>query len=373
MVGVKVLDLSGTRIKALPGSISNLVNLFALRLRKCQSLKYLPSLAKLRALKKLDLHEAGIEVVPQGMEMLVNLEYLDLFCSKLKEIPMGILPSLPSLQYSVVYPNSAITKRINLEEVARLSKLQSLECGIEVIQDFNYLANKSKDFESLTTYNLRLTSGMRKLFPLELLHALQNLEKIEVRECKQMGEIIASSNSDASPDKFTFPKLRELILSCLDQLKNICSAKRVMGCDSIKDVQIIECPKLKRIPLRLPLLDNGQQSPPPCLKKIEIDYYLREWWESVVELDHPNAKNILQPFLKFIPYLLHNGNKAKNASDVGSLCIVEEMRLRCIHPSPSALLSYLINSNYDLFSSKGNFSRQNNKAKENRIGLTHCQ
>ncbi|GLU15367.1 hypothetical protein SLE2022_318650 [Rubroshorea leprosula] len=114
-----------------------------------------------------------------------------------------------------------------------------------------------------------------------------------------MEEIIASSDSNASSDKFTFPKLRELKLSRLGQLKNICSDKRVMVCDSIENILIIKCLELKRIPLPLPQLDNGQPSPPPCLRKIEIDDTSKEWWESVVELDHPNAKNILQPFLEF--------------------------------------------------------------------------
>ncbi|GLU15325.1 hypothetical protein SLE2022_318240 [Rubroshorea leprosula] len=154
MVGLKVLDLSSTGIEALPNSISNLVNLFAPWLRESKRLKYLPSFEKLVALKKFDLHKAKIEVVPQGLEMLVRLEYLDLFCQKLKEIPTEILPSLSSLQYLVVYPSNGITKRINLEEVARLSKLESLECGMEGIQDFNSLINKFKDFESLTAYDL---------------------------------------------------------------------------------------------------------------------------------------------------------------------------------------------------------------------------
>ncbi|GKV16384.1 hypothetical protein SLEP1_g27035 [Rubroshorea leprosula] len=362
MVGLKVLDLSWTDIEALPDAISNLLNLSALRLRYCRRLMYLPSLAELRALKKLDLHRAGIKEVPQGSEMLVSLEYLDIFCRCLKEIPTGILPKLSSLQNLVVDLSNGITTRINLKEIVRLGKLESLKCEMEGILDFNYLVNKSKDFESLTAYNLQLIIekeygfeygvnakyqrkvvivkceigeecivlpdklealwmehcknmknmrcslnkavllenatelrscfiegfegieclveldssssslcypvlnkleeldlwhlpslcvlvrvegvatpphifsnlkrlrisecfGIRKLFPLELLHAFQNLEQIHVRECKQMEEIIASSDSDASSDKFPFPKLRILRLWYMDQLKSICSGK----------------------------------------------------------------------------------------------------------------------------------------------------
>ncbi|GLT51636.1 hypothetical protein SLA2020_250330 [Shorea laevis] len=101
MSGLKVLDLSRTNIEALPSSISKLEYLSALWLKGCERLKCLPSLGKIVELKKLDLRWAAIEVVPQGMEMLVSLEYLDLFCKDLKEIPTGILSKLSSLQYLV--------------------------------------------------------------------------------------------------------------------------------------------------------------------------------------------------------------------------------------------------------------------------------
>ncbi|GLU15751.1 hypothetical protein SLE2022_322190 [Rubroshorea leprosula] len=139
-------------------------------------------------------------------------------------------------------------------------------------------------------------SGMRKLLPFELLQAFQNLEEIRVTHCQQMEEIIASSDSYASSDKFTFPKLRILALANLPQLKSICSAKGVMVCDSIEEIIISGCRELKRIPVQLPLLDNGQPSPPPCLREINVDRDAKEWWESV-EWDH---KNLLHPFLKYL-------------------------------------------------------------------------
>ncbi|GKU91019.1 hypothetical protein SLEP1_g4949 [Rubroshorea leprosula] len=435
MSGLKVLDLSRTNIEALPSSISKLEYLSALRLRGCEELKCLPALEKLVALKKLDLRWAGIEVVPQGMEMLVSLEYLDLVCKDLKEILTGILSELSNLQYLAAANDWQSTSvKINLEEVGRLRKLEILECNCDDMKDFNYLLTEFKNFKSFIAYKLLVgkqsytsdfddlrykcrliisecdigeecivlphklqhlrihkcknirsslnkaallenatelgvciisdcketeyvveldsslsssckpvldklenlclwnlprlwalvrvegvatpprvfsnlktlyiirCSGMRKLLPLELLQAFQNLEWIEVDGCEQMEEIIASSNLNASSsDKFTFtfPKLESLWLLRLPQLKSICSAKGVMVCDSIEEIRISNCPELKRIPVQLPLLDNGQPSPPPRLREIWMKEKSKEWWESVVKWDHPNAKNILQPFVRY--------------------------------------------------------------------------
>jgi len=56
------------------------------------------------------------------------------------------------------------------------------------------------------------------------------------------------------------------------------------------------CVELKRMAICLPLLENGQPSPPPSLE--EIIEYPEEWWETVVEWEHPNAKDVLRPFVE---------------------------------------------------------------------------
>ncbi|KAK4838724.1 hypothetical protein QYF36_015929 [Acer negundo] len=65
-----------------------------------KSLEYVPYLAKLRGLKKLDLGGTDIKVFPHGMEMLVHLRYLDLNSRlNLREVPTRILPKLSFLRH----------------------------------------------------------------------------------------------------------------------------------------------------------------------------------------------------------------------------------------------------------------------------------
>jgi disease resistance protein RPS2 len=68
-------------------------------------------------------------------------------------------------------------------------------------------------------------------------------------------------------------------------------------CDSLEYIEVDTCEKLKRIPIFLPLLENGQPSRPPSLENIVA--YPEEWWETVVEWEHPNAKDVLLPVVRF--------------------------------------------------------------------------
>ncbi|KAL4353262.1 hypothetical protein GQ457_06G022640 [Hibiscus cannabinus] len=130
MNGLKVLDLSYTNISNLPDSISNLGNLNSLVLRGCYKLRYLPSLAELKALKKLDLYQTAISEIPPQMEMLEKLTYLGLKSEGLKELPTGTLPIFSRLQYL------ATMLQLKGEEVGKLSKLEFLSCLFHDMQEF---------------------------------------------------------------------------------------------------------------------------------------------------------------------------------------------------------------------------------------------
>ncbi|XP_021288909.1 probable disease resistance protein At1g61300 isoform X2 [Herrania umbratica] len=154
-------------------------------------------------------------------------------------------------------------------------------------------------FSSLRTLDLSCCSKIKKLFPVELLQGLQNLEEIKVFECEEMEEIIVASEENHKGEGTTFilPKLKKLLLIELPKLKSICSAGLMIPANSLQTLTIVRCPELKRIPLSLPLVENGKPSPPPSLQEIFVGPRAR--WESV-EWDQPDAKDVVSPFVRYL-------------------------------------------------------------------------
>ncbi|TYH86500.1 hypothetical protein ES332_D01G047400v1 [Gossypium tomentosum] len=148
---LSILDLSYTNVKQLPTSVSNLEKLKALVLRGCYNLRYVPSLEKLEALRKLDLSRTAIEKVPQGLEMLSNLTYLNLYTKSLKELPVAIL-RLSCLQCLILYVESSRVKMTGFD-AARLTKLERFEGRFTELIDFNAYT-KSIQCQQLTSYLL---------------------------------------------------------------------------------------------------------------------------------------------------------------------------------------------------------------------------
>ncbi|KAA8536800.1 hypothetical protein F0562_029278 [Nyssa sinensis] len=158
-------------------------------------------------------------------------------------------------------------------------------------------------FSNLKALYIFHCDKIKNLFQPGLLQYLQNLERISAISCSGMEEIIAEddegmgacNNNNNNPTTFSLPKLKEFELIYLPLLKSIC--KGVMACDSIETIEIVDCRQLKRVQFALPLI-NGQPVPPHALQRIDLATDGEEWWESL-EWDHPNDRNVLQPFVKF--------------------------------------------------------------------------
>ncbi|GKV34669.1 hypothetical protein SLEP1_g43026 [Rubroshorea leprosula] len=161
--------------------------------------------------------------------------------------------------------NNPVVQTVEYLYLQRLDKLDGLF-------EANIIAKSSPPpgtFSSLTGVLIYSCKKLKKLFQSwKLLDYLQSLWWIEVVGCEEMEEIIASDPEEQGEEgediikKLILPKLKTLKLWGLPALKSICSRKAVMVCDSLKEVEIMDCKGLRRIPfhfppsLRLVWLDN---------------------------------------------------------------------------------------------------------------------
>ncbi|KAL9381671.1 hypothetical protein Peur_024706 [Populus x canadensis] len=216
-------------------------------------------------------------LVPSSWTSLVNLEKITVIgCKKMKEIIGGTKSDEESSSSSTEFKLPKLTE-LKLSLLPELKKI----CSAKLICD------------SLQQMEVKICDSMEILVPSSWI-CLLNLEKIIVVGCQKMEEIISGTRSDeessSSNIEFKLPKLRELELSWLPELKRICSAKLI--CNSLQKIEVDTCEKLKRMAICLPSR--------PSIREMYIRP--KEWWESVVEWEDPNAKDVLRPFIEFWTY-----------------------------------------------------------------------
>ncbi|KAK8559860.1 hypothetical protein V6N13_016593 [Hibiscus sabdariffa] len=254
-----ILNLSETDIEFLPDSIIELKNLTTLLLHRCFNLRHLPCLSKLQGLKKLDLYWTRIEEVPEGMDMLVDLRYLDLENTNLKDIPAGLLSKLSHIQHLKI--DLSIAKASVEEELMTLENLECFEGSLKDRHDFDkFVSAMQQSKKNLINYRLQVgprftpydyfragksvlmgeykfCEGELFMLPLDvqeleifscqdlrsLNHAFPSLENaIDLRVCRiaycKEIECVASWSSSTHPFQsldrlhlFNLPKLRQVI------------------------------------------------------------------------------------------------------------------------------------------------------------------
>ncbi|KAK1572123.1 hypothetical protein Q3G72_027953 [Acer saccharum] len=289
MHGLKILNLSRTGIESLPNSISELTNLIALLLQNCKRLKRVPSLARLRALEKLELGYTTINEVPAGMEMLANLTSLDLLCSELHMIPAGIFSKLSRLQKLRV---NWETLKVAVEEAARLKKLDRLFAQFHNLQDFNCYAKSLNSQGGPNGYHLFFISlGINIAFDFQD-QLIRNKLCDWTLPYELNKEVILRGVNICGREKediiFLPKEVEKLLIRDCHDVRNLSS---IPTFNTLEKLETLEVQDLSNLSVD----EKGELSPPPALNKIDV---YRGWWEAL-EWDNPNAQTLLLPFCKF--------------------------------------------------------------------------
>ena len=92
--------------------------------------------------------------VPDGLEMLVNLKFLNLNAIGLKVMPLGILPKISHLQCLTVYWHSKATV-VDEEEIGSLKELETFAGYFDDVDKFSMYI-RSLENRRLTCYAIRV-------------------------------------------------------------------------------------------------------------------------------------------------------------------------------------------------------------------------
>ncbi|KAG8492347.1 hypothetical protein CXB51_009667 [Gossypium anomalum] len=270
---LNVLNLSFTKIESLPNSISELKNLTALLLRFCEKLRDLPCLSMLQELKKLDLSWTKIEEVPEGMDMLIKLRYLDLYVSTLREIPAGILPKLVHLQHlSFNVYNDKIS--LKAEEMEPLKKLECFTGSFEDINEFNkFISSMQQNKKNLIKYDLlvgsfSMPSSSDKTVTIGRVHNWEgalimlpiDIQQLNISACDYIRSLVddkpsfknaigigSATTSTILAPSTTFSHLKKINVQGCSSMTTLLPHWLLPNLQNLKEIWLLECDRIVEI------------------------------------------------------------------------------------------------------------------------------
>ncbi|KAG8479453.1 hypothetical protein CXB51_029852 [Gossypium anomalum] len=272
---LKILDLSHNPFESLPSSISALEKLTALLLNGCYNLESLPSVLKLQALKKLRLRGSGIKEIPQGLEMLVNLRYLDLLARHPILRNPEQMREFNKLQVFEGWFCNMGDWNMYVGQRKKLYKYSILVCPLYPSRDIPSPSSNLVAFErieinsgdavmlpyDIQQLHLKHCYGARSLNDIRFRDAI-DLKECTVEDCFDLESIFSSKNDQLK-------KLKSLTLRNLADLKVLVGVgESSLGTfSSLKEITLCSCPKIKKLFAADWALHN--------LEKIEVSYCLQ--------------------------------------------------------------------------------------------------
>ncbi|MQL81674.1 hypothetical protein Taro_014132 [Colocasia esculenta] len=334
---LRVLDLSGTKIRVLPEEIGLLTELRYFNLSDTL-LSELPTyIGRLVNLGQLDLSDTGqLETIPRTTALCASLEKLDLSNSvhrwpeesdehreegRISLKDLGLLPKLNDLRLCEISAWSNSLPRtisyLTMQHIEDLSQsllefnamIRLRGLCVEVCSGLLELTFGSGEFCSLgvlsfsrlsiTKIDIMETSlqslkqlhilGCHALKDLTLVYQLPHLQSIELRDCFGLEVLISSAADD---DSAIFPQMTRITLYALANLRCICH--RPLLLPQMEYLEVYGCPMLMKLPL---------ESRSACNIKQIVG--AQGWWD-MLQWDEDKTK------IKFLPFFKDPWKKCKN-------------------------------------------------------------
>ncbi|XP_030954163.1 probable disease resistance protein At5g63020 isoform X2 [Quercus lobata] len=254
MHALQVLDLSDTGLEILPDSVSGLDNLTALLLRGCYRLKYVPSLAKMKVLMKLDFSHSGIKEVPQGQ--LYDQNDFNAYVRCLQEqgpnnyfIRVGegneaIEEEMESLQKEVQFTKCNIGRGEDMMLLpGDIQTLQIIKChDIISLSSISSLNNASE----LKTCVLADCNGIECILQQSSYILLQNLESLALSRLCNLCDLFRGERAAPLPPG-TFSALKKLSIAGCPIMKKLFEVSLLLHFKNLEALRVYACYQMKEI------------------------------------------------------------------------------------------------------------------------------
>ncbi|XP_044470963.1 probable disease resistance protein At4g27220 [Mangifera indica] len=250
MPKLRVLNFVGLQQSSLPSSIHCLTNLQTLCLDYSQ-LESVPIIGKLKKLKVLSLKYSNIKDFPTEMGQLTQLKLLDLsYCFYLRVIAPNVMSKLSQLEELYLKECLIWWKIEVLEELKLLFNLSSLELDIK--DEKNIISRKiwdnqlpSSSFQNLKELILQRCAMIKFVFPYTITKNLQQLQYLEIKDCIDLEEIVATEEITEAAASFVFPQVTVIKLGNLPELATFCRGIHTSEWPKLKQLEVRDCDKFK--------------------------------------------------------------------------------------------------------------------------------
>ncbi|TXG69538.1 hypothetical protein EZV62_004473 [Acer yangbiense] len=231
---------STTMLQQIEWGSTSFQNLRFMRVSDCNGLRSLVTAAVAKSLVQLE--RMRIKNCNEMTEIVANSDVKEdeIIFNKLEKLKLIDLSNLTSFypgNYTLNFPSLTNLK------VTRCPKMKFFSSGISIMPMLQQIGWGSTSFQNLRFMRVSDCNGLRSLVTAAVAKSLVQLERMRIKNCNEMTEIVA--NSDVKEDEIIFNKLEKLKLIDLSNLTNFYSGNYTLNFPSLYKLEVTRCPKMK--------------------------------------------------------------------------------------------------------------------------------